>query len=296
MTIDVSAIDAAGNPVANSSVAIPPSGHQSFTLGQLIPALGSTFRGSVVLGAADTFVAWTLSGDSGVLSSYPPAGLNWPVSQFERIVKVWYSVLNAAGDVGLNPLPNSWQIESAAGQVDTYADMSGNAVHVYMNLAEFISDSESEPAFVMGHELGHFFQRQLNQQIFVPADAEQDADQHGVYLSLGAGYDPYGGAGALGKLTMASAQTGVVALNFDNLATDPHASFNLRLSLLMANMKAVCSAAETQAVCGEYKDPYHPHLPVAAPLTVPRRAGSLRHARENVAPAMQPLLPQKESH
>jgi hypothetical protein len=295
--IRVTALDSVGHPVGSSSLTLAPFGHRSFTLGELMPSLGSSFRGTVLLENPDTFVAWALSGDSGVLSSYPPAGLNWPVSQYERILKVWFKVLNAAVDVGMSPAPKL-VIDYTGGQLNSSADTANNAVHLYMNLAEFISDSESELAFVMGHELGHFLQRQTGQSAFVPTDAEQDADEFAVALSLSAGYDPYGGAGALGKLTMASAQAGVVAQNFDNLTTDPHTSFSKRLSVLMANLQTLCVSTTWQSVCSALKEEYHPDLPTAAPLMVPRRVvGPAPFTRAfGTPPALQPPLPGREKH
>jgi predicted Zn-dependent protease len=136
-----------------------------------------------------------------------------------------------------------------------------------MNLAELISDSESELAFVEG-QLGHIIQSNINQLAFVPSNIEEDADEYGVILSLAAGYDPYGGAGALAKLAMASGTAGLVSQVFDNMSTDPHGSFNNRLSVMFTNMQVACSQPQVQSVCALYKSIVHPHLPANAPLIV----------------------------
>ena len=141
-----------------------------------------------------------------------------------------------------------------------------------MNLAELISDSESELAFVVAHELGHIIQARIGQLALVPGNIELDADEYGLYLSLAAGYDPYGAAGALAKLSMASGTAGLLNQNFDNLAavagTDLHGSFNNRLALIFQSMQALCSLQVAQSFCTQYKSLFHPHLPAAAPLMV----------------------------
>ena len=118
-----------------------------------------------------------------------------------------------------------------------------------MNLAELISDSESELAFVVGHELGHIIQNKIQQLAFVPTNVEEEADEYGVFLSLLSGYDPYAGAGALAKLAIASGTAGLVSQVFDNLSTDPHGSFNNRLSLMFTYMQAVCALPQAQSSC-----------------------------------------------
>jgi hypothetical protein len=267
VTVNVNALDASGNLVARYSITVAPSGHRSFTLGPTISALPASFQGTVTMDANNnTFVAWTLSGDSGVLSSYPPSGLTWPVSQYERIWKVWFKIVNAAvASIGLNPLPNL-VIDYSTGQINSFADAPNNAVHIFMNLAELISDSDSELSFAIGHEVGHIIQFQKKQLAFVPTNTEEDADEYGVLLSIGAGYDPYGGAGTLAKLYMASGQAGLVSQVFDGLSTDPHGSFNNRLALMFSYMQLACSQPSIQALCAQYKSILHPHLPPAAPL------------------------------
>ncbi|HEY7389756.1 MAG TPA: M48 family metalloprotease [Bryobacteraceae bacterium] len=270
ISIAVNAIDSNGNILAKGGISLPESGHRSLTISQMFPSLNASFRGTVTISTPvpQTFVAWTLSGDGGVLSSYPPAGLRWPVSQTELIYKVWLKVLNTAATlVSMGNLPNL-VIDYTTGQINSYAVPASNEVHIFMNLAELISDSESELAFVVGHELGHIIQYKTQQLAFVPDNAEEDADEYGVFLSMLSGYDPYGGAGALAKLAMVSGTAGLVSQVFDNLSTDPHGSFNNRLALVFTYMQAVCSAPQAQAACAEYKSIVHPHLPSLAPLVV----------------------------
>jgi predicted Zn-dependent protease len=135
-------------------------------------------------------------------------------------------------------------------------------------LAELISDSESELAFVLGHELGHIIQARISQSIF-STNIELDADQQGVVIALESGYDPYGAAGALGKLSMVSSDASVIDQNFDNLApaggVDLRSSFNNWLAVFLQNMRTLC-AADTQNFCSQYKSISHPHLPPHAPL------------------------------
>jgi hypothetical protein len=95
----------------------------------------------------------------------------------------------------------------------------------------------------------------------------------GMFLSLIAGYDPYGSAGALAKLYMASGNAGLVDQNFDNLLAaiglDPHGSFNERLALIFGEMQTICATPQGQSFCTNYKRTVHPHLPGGAPLSIP---------------------------
>ena len=67
---------------------------------------------------------------------------------------------------------------------------------------------------------------------------------------------------------MASGTAGLVSQVFDNLSTDPHGSFNNRLSLMFTYMQAVCSLPQVQSSCALYKSIVHLHLPPSAPLMV----------------------------
>jgi len=285
INVHISALDASGVVVANSYLALPPLGHQSFNVFQVFSSLSSSFRGSILISTdfGNYFVAWTLSADAGVLASYPPSGLGWPVSQYERIWKAWQKLLNAASQ----PVPGSkglltpgnlpkLVIDYSTGQINCYALRAQNEVHIFVNVAELISDSESELGFVVGHELGHIIQYQNGHLIFNTGNVEWDADELGMFLALAAGYDPYGAAGALAKLSMASGTADLVDQNFDNLLAelglDPHASFNDRIALIFDEMQTLCGIPQAQTFCANYKSIVHPHLPPGAPLS----AGSAR--------------------
>lgn len=274
--LTVSALDGGGKVVATSAVTVGPMAHRSFTVSQIFPGLSTAFRGSVAIFNSTTiaanFVVWTLSSDSGVLSSYPPSGLNWPVSQYERIWKVWQKVLNASGSlVSFGTTPPSLVVDFSTDKINSFAAPAQNEVHIFMNLAELISDSESELSFVVAHELGHIIQARIGKLVFVPSNIEFDADQYGMLLSLVAGYDPYGAAGALAKLAMASGDAALLNQNFDNLVSlagiDPHGSFNNRLAVIFASMQQMCTIPQAQNFCAQYKGLIHPHLPPIAPLS-----------------------------
>lgn len=276
LPVNVVLLDATGNTVASSTITLNGFGHKSFTVGQMFPTVPATFHGTVLIGYgaprifATYCVAWTLSTDLGVLASYPTSGLNWPVSQYERILKVWWKILNVA--VATFPLGNlpTLVVDYSTGQINSFANATLNEVHIFMNLAELISDSESELGFVVGHEIGHIIQARINRLQFVPSNREQDADQYGMLLSLVAGYDPYGAAGALAKLSMASGDASLLDQAFDNLfetvGLDLHGSFNNRLSLIFLNMQSICASPQYHSFCATYKSVIHPHLPAFAPF------------------------------
>ncbi len=279
---NLSALDGNGQTLATTSMVLPALGHQSFPfVTTIFPSLSSTFRGSILIGTSvpsETLVAWTLSGEAGVLSSYPPSGLAWPISQPERIWRAWWKLLGAAeqlysiAGIKLGTAP-TLVIDYSNGQINAYADGSRNQVRIFINLAELISDSESELGFVIGHELGHIIQYQTGKLQFAASNVEWDADESGMVLSLLAGYDPYAAAGALAKLYMASGAAGLVDQNFDNLLVlygiDPHGSYNDRLALIFSEMQSLCAIPSIAPSCAQYKSRIHPHLPSIAPLADP---------------------------
>jgi hypothetical protein len=278
INISIAVLDSKGSIVGTSSLTLGALAHQSFNISQMFPSLAATFRGSILLNSQTpsyTFVAWTLSGEGGVLSNYPPAALEWPVSQYERIWRAWQKIQGASmlTPTGVFTMPNPPQlvVDYSTATINSYALPSQNTVHIFMNLAELISDSESELGFVVGHETGHIIQYQTGHLIFDQSNIESDADIIGMFLALEAGYDPYGAAGALAKLAMASGTAGLVDQNFDNIlagiGVDPHTSFNDRLQVVFSEMQALCALPQAQSFCLTYKGAIHPHFPPSAPLS-----------------------------
>lgn len=277
VSMTLQAIGGQGQLVSQTTLSLGALQHTSFNAFQKFPNLPGGFIGSVkIFGqtAPDYFLAWTLNADSGVLSSLPPGRAEWPVSQYERIWKVWQKILNAIPPSLQVGNPPTLVIDYSTGQINSFADPARNEVRIFMNLAELISDSESELAFVVGHETGHILQAKVGNLVF--SNKELDADEYGMLLSLIAGYDPYGAAGALAKLSMASGDASLLSQAFDNLnqiaGLDLHGSFDNRLALIFQSMQALCSRPDYQSYCNEYKSIFHPHLPPSVPLgnTLPR--------------------------
>ena len=180
---------------------MPAGGHVSFVVPERFPGVGSGFEGTLELFDSSVnppdFLAWAVRGDSsGVLSTLPSGGYKWPTNRFDDIWLAYLTVLQVARD--LDPVfsaPIRLDISPAL-EVNAYA-RDGNVVTVNLAMAELISDSRSEPAWVVGHELGHIYQQRSRLNFF--ANPEDDADVWGLLLSLLAGYDPYAAAGTLSK-------------------------------------------------------------------------------------------------
>jgi hypothetical protein len=280
MTINVSALDFNGKALANSSVTLNSLGHAAFTVGQFFPGLPPSFSGSVLISPATpgTYcVAWTLSDDLGVLAGDPSAGLNWPVSQNERLMKVWKKLVSiAAVDYPLPVLPKL-VVDPDNRVINAFAKASTNEVDIFLNLVELMSDSDSELSFVIGHELGHLLQSKLG-RVFQPANKETDADEWAIVLSLQAGYDPYAAAGALGKLSMVSGTPGLMDPDFDNLQSviglNIHGSFNDRLAFVFDGILSICEGSQYQGLCNNYKTTVHSHVPSPLPLGVPGKGSA----------------------
>jgi hypothetical protein len=271
----ITALDSNGVQVGSSSLSLAAQEHQSFILSGRIPSLPADFTGSVRIVPtalpADQFLAWTLGVDGSLVASLPPGRLAWPVSHVDRILLVYRKLLAAApaavaglgiNDVNLNAL-GVVHLTISPEQVINALGRPG-FVQIDLSLSQLISDSPSELAFIVGHELGHVAQFQHGTTLKV-ADAEQDADLFAMTLMILAGYDPYGGSGALAKLSMVSGRAGLLSPTFDDLA-DPPSSFAARQGSLFSTLTLACSQGALTGFCGADKALAHPNFPSSAPF------------------------------
>jgi hypothetical protein len=284
--MNLTAVDSQGNTLAQSTLALGPLQHTSFNVFQKFPNLPSNFDGSIRIagsGPFDYFVAWTLNADSGVLSSLPAGRLDWPISHYERIWLTYQRVYDAAQqflkptgvDLG-SPPATALRIDYS--QVINASASTNGIVQINVALSELISDSPSELAFAIAHELGHIVQYKTGRLAF-NTNAEKDADAYGMLFSLLAGYDPYAAAGTLAKYYMASGQAGLFAQFFDNFSGDVHGSFNERLQSVYDLITQVCtSSPQAVSICTTYRNFIHPHFPGNVPLSNPGKLplGSIR--------------------
>jgi len=288
ISVTLNVADRNGLIVGHAMVSVPPFGHTSFNLRDKIPSLGDSFTGSLYMTTSDNseFIAWTLFADqSGVISTLPNGRLSWPISHWDEIWEVFLKAWDRAqaidasgampGKFGKTP-PSLKIVASYNGQA---INAFGNAdsVIVTYGLSELISDSPSELAFAVAHEMGHVYQYRNGGQLLFDSDPEFDADTWGLLLSLSAGYDPYAAAGTLAKLSMATGQAGLVQQFEAQLSSDAHKSFNQRLDSLFNAISQTCADPSIQAFCQRYKNIVHPDLPGSVPLMVhPHRDNTTR--------------------
>ena len=245
-------------------VLLPPNGHTAKSLKELLPGIGTGFTGTVKLQANQPgryFAALALKSDGALYSSLPAGGSARPVAQFERIWDIFNRVLEASKLFNM-PSPESIDLViSADADVNAYGGFTG--IQINLALAELIADSESELAWVIGHELGHVYQARTEEFRFNFFNRERDADVWGLLLSLSAGYDPYAGAGALAKMAMATGTAGLTTQLFEGLFSPltAHGSFNDRLDAIYDTIQQTCNLPEVAAICATYHDIFHPHLP-----------------------------------
>lgn len=286
MSVVVRALDQNGATVGSGQVNLPPVGHRSFNLNQLIPSLPANFLGSVEMAPTSLgwqFLGWTANEDSGMLSTLPAGRAEWPISQYDRLWLVFLRVLDAAGQLYPQVTFNGPQgLAQGAVELTTpfiYIDPKTNQpvfnavsylsgeVRIPYSVSELISDSPSEIAFIVAHELGHQIQYRLGKLQF-SSNPENDADVYGLILSMDAGFDPYAAGGALGKLAMATGSAGLQAQAQADwnvvLGVDPHMSWGDRINSLWGLLKAACGSAAS--TCAQYKSLIHPDFPPATPL------------------------------
>ena len=278
----VTVYSAAGQVLGRATVTIPALGHSSFNLGQLIPGLPAGFTGSVVItpsNAGQVLLGWAVYSDSsGVISSLPDGRAGFPVFQFDQINNA-FARLVAAYNVLLPAYGAAPQLvigtDNGSNAINAFA-VNGNTVTINLALAQLISDSPSELAFAIGHELGHIYQQRTGNYDWY-SDREWDADVWGLLSELTAGYDPYAGAGVLGKLGMATgtANLGIQQWEDSQLAADAHGSFSTRINNLTTFVEVLCAVPSVQSLCSNYKSVVHPNFPASpsVPLVAPRQPG-----------------------
>lgn len=268
ISVQLIAKDSEGRTVGSNSVTLGPNGHASFNAFQIFPNLPVGFYGAVQISGSSPFVAWTLHADSDVFASLPPGRLLWPISHWDRIWLIYSRVFNAARNIESSLISPAVTLDvNSKPTLNAWADRDG--IHIYLALSELISDSESELAFVVGHELGHVVQFRTGRLAY-SSNPEWDADVYGMLFSLASGFDPYAAAGALAKLAMAGGKAGLLEQNFDhqNLANDPHGSFNTRIDRVFDAITSLCAAPDSVTLCDEYKSTVHPHFPKITPLSI----------------------------
>lgn len=274
ITLAITATSDGGVIMGQGTVQLPPLGHAAFNLVNIIPSLPPTFRGSIRISTSGTayFVAWTLNASDGVLSSLPGGASHWPISHYDRIWMCYWKVLDAAQRVvgpalGIDLYSPIVELRiDGAREINAFASPQ-NIIQINLALSQLISDSPSEMAFVIGHELGHIIQFRTRTNI-LHQNPELDADQMGMLFNLVAGYDPYAGAGALAKMSMASGASGLLSqILIDHF--DIHQSSNTRIQGMFDLLRAICSDQNFASFCTQYKNLIHPNFPNNIPLSTP---------------------------
>ncbi|HUQ92892.1 MAG TPA: M48 family metalloprotease [Bryobacteraceae bacterium] len=272
ITVAVTAYDSSGTQAGSRQVTLCALCHTSFNPSSFPANFPRNFEGTVVIETTEpfiTFAGWTLNSERGLLSSLPDGSVTWPGSPVARIAQA-FNKLKAIGNVFFPTANlNAVQLNMFGSQlINAFYTPTTGTVHVSTALAELLNESSSEIAFMLAHELSHHIQARLGQSLIV-ANKEQDADALGTLLALGVGYDPYAAAGVLGKLSMVTRQSSLIAQYFDDIA-DPQTSFSTRLTSLFDTLQSMCSAPQAQGACNTYKGVIHPSFPSSIPLTVPR--------------------------
>ena len=274
----VAAVNPSGATVATAMVSVAGLGHQSFNLWQVLSNLAEDFTGSIVITPqtpGDQILAWTLNVDrvsptilhTGIISTLPSGAQDWPISHPDRIQLVFNRLLAVAPSVpgsnlSLQTAPNL--VISSTPEVNATAN-SNQTIQINLALSELVSDSPSELAFLVAHEMAHIAQfRSGTSTVLLPhdlANKEADADQIAMILVVNAGFDPYGAAGAIGKLNMAYGSSGLVSPFFDGLS-DPTAAFSpARMISMQGLIGNTCTNYVTSGFCATYKTAIHPHFP-----------------------------------
>ena len=249
-------LSSTGTVVSQQTISLSPLNQTAFNVGPKLSLL-QTAVGSFWLGCNYPVASLAIWGNNtGITSSLPSGAVAAPTYQsanIQRIFKQLVKALNTSANGALAVGTPGLQILS--GTVLNAFAFNGS-VYVELGLAELISDSPSELAAVLAHELGHIHQQLYGSNPF-NANPELDADEFSIFALLSAGYDPYAPAGFLGKLMMLSKTTGILTQVWENLY-DVHTSIPNRMSNIYQMIQNACSVAF--AACQQIHNIEHPHL------------------------------------
>lgn len=141
--------------------------------------------------------------DPGMRPCLAPASLNG---------NVWFAVQKKLAAISSRITAHSSWVPNVAvcvtdiAQINAFAHYADQPqwVEVTYRAADFFSDDESELAFIVGHELGHIYDKDCYSPS-TPAQqrvCETRADRYGLDMVELAGFNPYGAAGWAGKMMM----------------------------------------------------------------------------------------------
>ena len=154
----------------HGNMTLPAHGQRAKILSEVIPDLPRDFVGTVSIGAENIgylVSALTLRSAGGVYSSLPSGEIARPDPHQFVLWNVFSQLLSTVAFEELIPDPYSIELEIIEdGAINAYGHGGGIAIH--LGLAELIADSESELAFVVGHELGHVYQSRTGEQALQP--------------------------------------------------------------------------------------------------------------------------------
>lgn len=274
LTILVTAVR--GQDVFQETITLPPYGHRAFFLDEILTNIPSRFIGNVVISSPSSppeyFSALGLRSNGQAFSSLPSGAVTRPKPYGYMLWDIFLRIKNELYYIAPE-LPDIGTIDLDIGFEKVINAFGGyNGIKFNLALAELISDSESEMAFMMGHEMGHVYQARTGKLLY-NSNRELDADVWGLLLSLLAGYDPYASAGTLAKMTMAYGAADLQSQGAEHLQYltefllaggqygQVHGSFNTRLDHIYNTIQSVCNSPGFQKFCEDYRERFHPHIP-----------------------------------
>ena len=271
-------INEPGTEVRTTSVTLPPNGHRAFFIREIFSGLSPSFLGMVHLHSNNNFAVAALEERDGVISSLPSGNVARPLPHFSVLQDIFHRMTRALETYDDFPNPETVNLTvQFNGEFNAYGGSDGVIFDVA--LSQLFADSESEIAWVMGHELGHVYQFRTGKLDF-NNNRELDADVWGLILALDSGYDPYASAGALAKMNMVlgsadlSTQHELQNQYFSEIlygggAGTEHGSFNQRLQHQYHTINAICDIEDLKAACAQYRQIFHPNFQDSVPLFKP---------------------------
>jgi len=221
----LTANDQSGNSSGNMPITLAPNAHTSFVLGGRISGLAARFAGSITVTPTDNppapFVAWTMNGRNGLVSSLPQGEMQSPPPYdrrvFDALGRVKAAMIPLVQEVAQSP--NSFT-EVTPGQVlQFFAQMnvvidsgpsikaaylaSDTSIHISKVALETLGSNDAALAFlivrtaIVGISAVYGFTPTPGSP---GANSEMASEMWAEFDLMKSGYDPGGGADCIARI------------------------------------------------------------------------------------------------
>jgi hypothetical protein len=288
----LTANDQSGTSSGTMAITLAPNAHTSFVLGGRISGLAARFAGSIAITPTDNppapFVAWTMNGRNGLVSSLPQGEMQSPPQYdrrvFDALARVKAAAIPLVQEIAQNPgnftevtpgqVLQFWAqmnvvVDSGSTIKATYQS-SDMTIHISKVALETLGSNDAALAFLIVRTAvaGFVAVYGVTPGLGISgAGAETAAGLWAVFTLMKAGYDPGGGADCLARIWAAYSAHVPVDSALVSAFNIPNGTGSL-IQNLGSFAPGGCSAIGTYGLtqdCNASHNLWHPDFPSQVP-------------------------------